>query len=148
VNTRYLAAKLFFGVAFLSALIGVVLLRSGLPLEFYVNPLFLVMLPRLIPFSVAILATCFGVAYLAFERKTKQPVSVPLAVTQLILFLLGTYGHSVIVRFWWRVLGEEHATGIPMPVWSVLLSMAAFTASLVVFVTNIVWSARRSLQKV
>lgn len=147
VNTRYIAAKLFFGMAFLFALVGIVLLKKGLPVEPLLAPLFFLMIPGLIPFSLAILSACFGVAYLGFERKARRPVSVPLAVAQLIFFLLGAYGHSVIVRFWWRVLGAEHATGLAMPTWSALLSASAFTLSLVLFIFNIVWSLRRPLQK-
>jgi hypothetical protein len=105
------------------------------------------MLPRLIPFAVAIVLAGFALLYFGFERKLKRPASVLLAVAQLILLLLGALGHSVIVRFWWRVLGEEQATGLPMPLWSVMLSMSAFMLSLVIFVVNIHWSMRGTLRK-
>jgi hypothetical protein len=147
MKKQNLSAKLFAGAAFLSALVGVILFPHGLPLDFYVNPLFLVMLPRLIPFAVAIVLAGFALLYFGFERKLKRPASVPLAVAQLILLLLGALGHGVIVRFWWRVLGEEQATGLPMPLWSVMLSMSAFTLSLVIFVVNIYWSMRGTLRK-
>jgi hypothetical protein len=147
VNNRYIAAKIFFGMALLFALVGIVLLKQGLPADPHFYPLFFLMIPGLIPFSVAILLACFGVAYFGFERLAKQPVSLPLAVAHLILFLLGMYGHSVVVRFWWRVLGTEHATRVPMPVWSALLSATAFTLSLVLFLLNITWSLQRALRK-
>lgn len=147
MKNQNLSARLFAGAAFLSALLGVILFRGGLPLEFYVNPLFLLMFPRLIPFAFAIVSAGFALLYFGFERRLKRHASVPLAVAQLISLLVGAFGHSVIVRFWWRVLGEEQATGLPVPLWSVMLSMSAFMLSLVIFVVNIFWSMRRAPRK-
>lgn len=147
MKIRCFAAKLFLGMALLSGLVGVVQLVRYAPHDLHLAPLLFLMIPGLIPFSVAMLSACFGLAYLALEWKFKRSASATLAVAQLILFLLATLGHSIVIRFWWRVLGEEQATGLSVPVWSALLSAGAFTASLVVFVANIVWSMRRPLQK-
>jgi hypothetical protein len=147
MTTRYLAAKLFFGLAIISACLGVVIFRRGLPTEFYFNPLFLLLLPRLMPFSVAILSACFGVIYFAFERNLKRQLSTPLTLVHLICYVLTVFGYSVITRFWWRVLGEEQATNLPMPLWSVLLAMTSIAIGCLAFVANLSSSIWRPSRK-
>lgn len=149
MNTRYVAAKLFFVLASLCALVGAALFQRsvigiGLTIKEDLNPLFLVMIPRLIPFAVSILSVCFGLVYFAFEKKFKRPVSVSLALVHLVSFLLAVLGHATLVHFWWRVLGEEHATNTPLPLWAGMLMIAAFAVCCLVFAVNIFWSMSRA----
>ncbi|HEV2299639.1 MAG TPA: hypothetical protein VGR72_14125 [Candidatus Acidoferrales bacterium] len=144
MNTRYLSAKLFWGLAVLSFILGVVLLRRGLTLVDYLNPLFLLFLPRLIPFGVAVLSIAFGLVYLVVERDFRRPPSVPLTVAHLTFFLLAIFGHIMSVHFIGRALSERHLQNPPMPLWGTGLFLFAFGASLVFFAMNIIRSARRT----
>lgn len=149
MNLRYVAAKLFFVLAVLCALVGAVLFRrgaigSGLTGGDYLNPLFLVMLPKLIPFAASILSACFGLVYFGFEKKFKRPVNVPLALVHLVSYLLAILAHATLVRFWWRVLGEERATNTPLPLWAGMLTVTAFAVCFLVFGVNIFWSMSRT----
>jgi heme/copper-type cytochrome/quinol oxidase subunit 1 len=147
MKSRHLATKLCFGVAFLFALGGLIFIKRGLLPGLTLDPLYFVLIPGLIPFSIAILLACFGALYLGFELMSNRSVSLPLAAAQLIFFLLGSYGHSVMMKFWWRVLGAEGSTAIPVPMWSMLLSASAFSLSLIVFVFNLAWSMRNPFEK-
>ena len=88
---------------------------SGLTGGDYLNLLFLVMIPKLVPFAASILSACFGLVYFGFEKKLKRPLNVPLALVHLVSYLLAISAHLTLARFWWRVLGEEHATNTPLP---------------------------------
>jgi hypothetical protein len=141
MSSRYIAAKLFFVLSALCALVGIILFRrgaigSGLTGEDYVNPLFWVMIPRLIPFAASILSACFGLAYLALEKKFKRPANIFLVLLHLTSLLLAILGQATLVGFWWRVLGDEHAS-IPLPLWASLLMIAASAMCLLTFGVNI-----------
>jgi hypothetical protein len=143
VNRRFLSAKLFFGLSLVSIVVAAALFKRDLPLEFYFSPLFLLLYPRLMPLGVALVSAIFGLIYFAVERRFNRTMSLPLTVAHMASFLLGVFGFVVVTRFWWRVLGQEHATGLAMPVWGALLYIAAFTVSLVAFFANILSRMRR-----
>lgn len=139
---RYLPAKLFFGLAILSAIVGAAMFRRGLPAEFYLDPLFLLLLPRLMPFAVAILSACLGMIYYALERGLKRPLNSSLAIVHLASYMLMVFGYWIITHFWWRVLGEEQATNLRVPLWSVMLAIFAFGIGCLAFVLNLSLSMR------
>jgi hypothetical protein len=146
---RFVAAKLFFALTALCTLYGAVLFRrsaigGGLTWEDYSNPLYLILLPKLIPFTASILSASFGLAYFAFEKKFKHPINITLAVIHLTLYLLAILGHETLVNFWWRVLGEEHATNLHLPLWASGLLVTAFPLCLFVFGVNILRSKSRA----
>jgi hypothetical protein len=142
MNSRYVAAKLFFALAALFALVGAALFRrgvigSGLTRTDYLNPLFLVVIPRLIPFAASILSACFGLVYYGVEKKFKRPANMPLTLIHLVSFVLAILCHATLVRFWWTVLSEENPTNTPLPSSASLLMVAALTMSLLAFGVNI-----------
>jgi hypothetical protein len=147
MDNRYIPAKLFFVLATVCVAIGAALFRPEWPLDMDLNPIVLIFTPRLIPFAVAIISAAFGLVFLAIERNFKWPVSVPLTLVQIAFFLGGVFGHTVLTRFWWRVLGEEHATNLQLPLWSVMLYLFAFTISVVVFFLNIFLGSRTLSRK-
>jgi hypothetical protein len=150
MNSRYIAAKLFFVLSALCALVGIVLFRrgaigSGLTVEDYAaNPLFLIIIPKLIPFAASILSASFGLVYFGLEKKFKHAANVFLVLVHLSSFLLAILGHATLVGFWWRVLGDEHAN-IPLPLWASELMIVAFAICFLAFGVNIFWSMSRSL---
>jgi hypothetical protein len=132
MNSRYVAAKLFFVLAVLFALVGAALFRpgvvgSGLTGTDYLNPLFWVTIPRLIPFGASILSACFGLVYYGVEKKFKRPANILLTLIHLASFQLAILGHATLVRFWWSGLGEENTTSTPTPSSASLLMVAALT---------------------
>jgi hypothetical protein len=148
MNSRYVAPKAFFALAAFCALVGTALLRrdangSGLTAEDFLNPLFWVTIPRLIPFTASILSVCFGAVYLGLEKDFKRSPNTPLALVHLVSFVFAILGHAILVRFWWRVLGEEHAN-IPLPSWASLLAISASVICCFAFVANIFWSLSRA----
>jgi hypothetical protein len=149
MNSRYVAAKLFFILAALFVLVGAVLFRrsvtgSGLTGTLYLHPIFWVEIPRLIPFAASIFSACFGLVYYGVEKKFKRPASIPLALIHLVSYVLAILGHATLVRFWWRVLGEEKATNIPVPLWAGILMVIAIPVCLLAFGLNIFWSMSRT----
>ena len=139
----------FFALAALGTLCGAVLFRRSaigdeLTWEDYSNPLFLFLLPKLLPFTASILSAGFGLAYFAFEKKFKHPINITLAVLHLALYLLAILGLETLVNFWWRVLGEEHATNLQLPLWASGLLVTAFPLCLLVFGANILRSKSRT----
>jgi len=142
MNSRYLAAKMFFALAVVLASVGVALFRrgvigSGLTGADYLNPLFLVTIPRLIPFAASILSICFGLVYYVVERNFKRPANIPLTAIHFVSFVLAGLCHATLVRFWWTALGEENATTAPIPSSASLRMVAAFIISLLAFGVNI-----------
>lgn len=80
----------------------------------------------------------FGLVYLAVENVFQKPVCVWLTLVQIALLLLAVYPLFVINRFWWRALGnEEAATNLPFPQGAGALMGLALTASIIVFLVNI-----------
>jgi hypothetical protein len=145
MNSRYVAAKLFFVLAALFALVGAALFRrgvigSGLKETDYLNPLFLVVIPRLIPFAASILSACFGLVYYGVEKKFKRPANIPLTLIHLVSFVLAILSHATLVRFWWTVLGEENPTNTPLPSSASILMVTALTMTLLAFGVNIFWA--------
>jgi len=68
MSSRYVAPKLFFALAALFALVGAALVRrgvigTGLTGTDYLNPLFWVSIPRLIPFAASIWAAWIALIY-------------------------------------------------------------------------------------
>ena len=148
INSRYIAAKLFFVLSALCALVGIILFRrdaigSGLTGKNYANPLFLVMIPRLIPFAASMLSATFGIVYFGFERKFKRPANISLVWVHLTAFSLAILGHATLVGFWWRVLGDEHAN-VPLPLWASLLMIVAFAVCFLAFGVNIFLTMSRT----
>ncbi len=149
MNSRCVAAKLFFVLAAVFASAGAALFQggvigTGLTGPDYLNPVFLVTIPRLIPFAASILAACIGLIYYGVEKKFRRPANIPLTVIHLVSFVLAIVGHATLVRFWWTALNEENATNKPMPLSASLLMLAALTISLLAFAVNIFWSMSRT----
>ena len=142
-----MSAKLFFGLALVSAVIGAALFRRDLPLDMYLFPLAVLNIPRLIPFGLGIISIGFGLAYLLMERGSKRRFSVPLTLVQIAFLLTGVFGQIILTRFWWRVLGEEQATNLPLPVWSAMLIVLGFPTSFLAFLANIFVGSRSPFRK-
>jgi hypothetical protein len=147
MTSRYVVAKLFFVLAVFCALIGTTLFRrevigSGLTAEDYLNPLFWVTTPRLIPFTAAFLSVFFGLAYFGLEKRSKQSPNIPLAFVHIISYLLAFWGLETLARFWWRVLGEEHAS-IPLTLWAGVLTGIGFTVCFLACGANVFLSLWR-----
>jgi len=140
---RYLAAKLFFGLALISVVSGLVLRQPGYSLDMYLNPVFLIYLPRLMPFALAIISAVFGAVYLVVEKGLTRPVSVRLAVVHLGFLLLAAYGHLVVVRFWSHVLGDNPPANPQIPLWSVFMSWSALIISIAAFFLNLLFPRRK-----
>jgi hypothetical protein len=147
VNSKYIPAKLFLGLTLLCFAVGVALFRPGLPVDFYLNPLTMLLLPRLIPFSLAIISAVFGLICLIIERNFNRRVSIPLILVQITLLLLAAFCQNVIVRFWWQVLGDQQTTNPPIPLWSVMLGASALVLSFVIFLLNIFSAKQPALRK-
>ena len=147
MSAKYISAKLFFVLALACFVVGAALSHNDLPGGIYSNPLLMVLFPRLIPFSLAIISACVGLAYFVAEKSFRRNARVWLTLVQITFLLVGVFGHIVIVRFWWRVLGEEHATNLPVPLWSVVLFIVSIVISFVVFLLNIFLSKRAPMQK-
>jgi hypothetical protein len=147
MNYRYIPAKLFLGLTLVCIAVGVALFRTGLPVDMYLNPLAMLLLPRLIPFALAIISVGFALIYLVTERNFNRRVSVPLTLVQITFLLLGVFGQSVITRFWWQVLGGKQTANAPIPLWSVILGAFAPAASVLVFLLNIFSGKRIPLSK-
>lgn len=149
MNSRYVAAKLFFVLAVLCVVVGAFLFRrsaigSGLTWQDDLNPLFLLSIPRLVPFAAAMLSAFFGLVYLGFEKKLNRSVDIPLAMVHVVSFLLAILGYAALLRFWWRVLGEGSATNNPLPLWAGLLEFAALAICFLAFVANVFRSIPRA----
>jgi hypothetical protein len=72
-----------------------------------------------------------------------RPPNSFLVLLHSISFLLAILGYATLLGFWWRVLGDEHAS-IPPPLWASLLMIAAFAMCLLTFGVNIfktIWRA-------
>jgi len=149
MNSRYVAAKLFFVSAAIFALVGAVLFRrdtiaTGLAGTDYLNPLFLVMVPRLTPFAGSILSAFFGLVYYAAEKGFKRPLNMPLTVIHFVSFAVAILCHATLVRFWWTMMNEGSPTGAPIPLLTSFLMVVGLMVSLLAFGVNIVWSMSRA----
>jgi hypothetical protein len=147
MSAKYISAKLFFVLALVCFVVGAALFRNDLPGGIYSNPVSTVLFPRLIPFPLAIISACLGLVYFVIEKSFRRNARVSLTLVQIAFLLVGVFGHIVIVRFWWRVLGEEHATNLPMPLWSVMLFNVSIVISFIVFFLNIFLSKRAPMQQ-
>ena len=147
MSAKYVSAKLFFVLALVCFVVGAALFRNDLPGGIYSSPLSMVLFPRLIPFPLAIISACLGLVYFVIEKDFRRNARVSLTLVQIAFLLAGVFGHIVIVRFWWRVLGEEHATNLPMPLWSVMLFYVSIVISFIVFFLNIFLSKRAPMQQ-
>jgi hypothetical protein len=108
MSAKYISAKLFFVLALACFVVGAALSHNDLPGGIYSNSLLMVLFPRLIPFPLAIISACVGLVYFVAEKSSRRNARVWLTLVQITFLLVGVFGHIVIVRFWWRVLGEEH----------------------------------------
>lgn len=132
---RHISSELFIGLSLVSGAVGLALRGQGFGPETYLNPLALLMIPRLAPFALAALSAAFGVIYFVVEQRAGQPVSVTLTIVQMATLLLAAVGHVVLVRFWSDALAGS--TPRSMPLWSAVLFPLAFLASLTAFGFNI-----------
>ncbi|MGC2331454.1 MAG: hypothetical protein WA581_08370 [Candidatus Acidiferrales bacterium] len=147
MKLRYIAAELFFVSAVLYAFVGTIVFERGeigrgLDGYDYLNPLFWITIPRLIPFAAAILSAFFGLAYFGIEKRFRRPVNLPLATVQLILFLLATIGHEALVRFWWHVLDQEVGSQTSLPSWPGFLLLVSSGLCCLVFAINVFLTLR------
>jgi hypothetical protein len=147
MDAKYISAKLFFVLALVCFVIGGALFRTDSSRAMFSSPLSTVLFPRLLPFSLGIVSACFGLVYFFIEKSFKRQARVSLTLAQITFLLLGVFGHIVILGFWWRVLGEEQAINLAMPLWSVMLFYISITVSLIVFLLNIFLSKRMPIQK-
>jgi hypothetical protein len=91
--------------------------------------------------GIGLLSAFVGVIYLLLERASRRP-QTSIVLAQFVCFLFGVVGFVKVDRFWWRVLAEEHPANPQMPIRSAELMLLGFTASLILFVVNIVSSRR------
>jgi hypothetical protein len=101
------------------------------------------MVPRFIPFAASILSACFGLFYFVLERNFKRAPNIWLALVHLVSYTLAILGHMTLVRFWWRVLGDERAT-ISLPLWAGELEVIGVLVCCCAFVLNIFGSFSRA----
>jgi hypothetical protein len=149
MDIRYISAKLFLVLALICFVVGAALFRTGSPPDIFIfsSPLAMVLFPRLIPFALGVVSACFGLVYFVIEKSFRRHARVSLTLVQMAFLLVGVFGHIVIVRFWWRVLGEDHATHLPVPLWSVMLFNVSITISVIVLLLNIFLGKRTPIGK-
>lgn len=149
MNSRFLAAKMFFALAAILAIVGAARFHqseigSGLTAKDLLNPLFWVTIPRLVPFSASLLSVCVGLACFFIEKKFGRPLSVSIAVIQVVSYVLAVLGHATMVNFWWRALNEPQPSNTPMPMWASFLEFGGIATCCLAFALNILWSGSRA----
>lgn len=132
-----ISAKLFGGLAVASFAAGVALYKPGFPLFFYLNPVTLVMIPRLVPFSAGIMCATFGVIYWLVERNSYRPASVYLTIVQILLMLVAVFAFVKFSTVMLTLLNEENPSIQSFSPWSSVLFACASGASMAVFMFNI-----------
>ncbi len=142
---RYLAAKLFFAVAFLSFLVGVAINRHGFPSPLLWHPLFWFVMPRLIPFAVCGLSAAFGAIYLESERRFFRRPNLAFAIGHLMTFLLAVWGHVVGIRELTRFLGDNPPDPTLFSNRPFEVTVIAVTISLALFVLSLTRPSRTSV---
>jgi hypothetical protein len=136
VTSKHFASRAFLVLAAWFALVGAAsfsrsTIGTGLTGADYFNLLFLLTIPKLIPFAAAILAACFSLVYYAVESKGRRAPSSILTVIHLVTFVLTVVSHAVLVNFWWTALNGNDPTHARVP-----MSGALFPISLIIcFVT-------------
>jgi hypothetical protein len=139
MTSRFVAAKLFFLQAILFALWGVLFVRSGTVgrglsvVDYFWNPLLWVYIPRAIPFAASILSVCFGFAYLGLEKKSKRSVDLGSVLVHWVSYVIVVASHLVLVRFWWRALGEHDSGVLRIPLRTATIEFAAIVVCCLAF---------------
>lgn len=148
MNSQSLSAKLFFALAILSALTGFALIRPGLPLSFYFNPLIMLLVPRLLPFGLALISASFAFVYFVIENQWRRKPNLTLSIAQLVFLLLSVYGQLTVLRFWSFVLGNNVLPGpdLPLPLHQAVLAPLGLALAVLAFLANIVISRFRPRQ--
>lgn len=149
MKSRYVASKLFFVFAVLCGLAGIAAFRLDvtpirLTRDAIWDAVMLVMVPRFIPFAASILSAGFGLFYFLLERSFKRPPKISFVLVHLVSYLLVILGHMSLVRFWWRVLGDEQAR-IPLPLWAAELEVIGLVACSCALAANIFASLPRAV---
>lgn len=149
MKSRYFAARIFLFLAVAFAVAGIALFNhsdigAGLTGEDLLNPLYWVMIPRLIPFAAALLSACFGLAYFLIGKKFGRLPSVSLAVVQVVSYVLAVLGHATMVNFWWRALNEPQPSNTPVPMWASFLELGGTAICCLAFALNIFWSGSKA----
>jgi hypothetical protein len=149
VNSRFVAARMFFVLAAVFAMVGAARFHQskiggGVTGEDLFNPLFWITIPRLIPFAAALLSACFGVAYFLIEKKFGRPLSVSLTVVQIVSYVLAVLGHAMMVNSWWPALNESQPSNTPLPMWASFLELGGIAMCCLVFALNIFWSSSKT----
>jgi hypothetical protein len=147
--SRFVATKLFLGLAILCVVVGAVLPRAsignGLTWRDVFNPMWLVVIPALIPFAAAIPSAMFALVYFGVEKKCKRPVNFPLLLLHLTSYLLLILGHETLVRFWWgAALDAGHATSTHFPFWAGELLAVSLATCCLAFGLNIFLSMSKT----
>ena len=122
---RYVPALLFLSAAVVSAVIGVVRVPHNLPIDIYLNPFFWMFSLQLFPFAVAGLCAISGLIYLAFEKRWKRRVSLPLAIVQLLLTIVWALTWNAGLEWWSHAL---NASGPGHPVLPIRIFMGTYLA--------------------
>lgn len=150
LKSRCVASKLFFVLAAVCGLAGVAAFHLdvtpiGLTRDAIFDAVVLVMVPRFIPFAASMVSAGFGLFYFVFERNFKRPPNISLVLVHLVSCLLLILGHMTLVRFWWRVLGDERGTiTVSLPVWAGGLEFIGLVACSCALAANIFASLSRA----
>ena len=107
MKMRYLPAKLFFGLAISSFLVGAAINRHGFPEFLLWHPLFWFVMPRLVPFAVCGLSAAFGAIYFESDRSYSRAPNLAFAVGHLISFLVAVWAQVVSIRELSIFLGDS-----------------------------------------
>ena len=108
--SRYIPAKLFFAAATLLFATGMAVNFHHLPFDLLTPSLALawLMLPRLVPFSAAIIAAGFGLIYFDVERRLGTSPDVGLAAAHFVAFLVAVTAHVAGVKELSRFVGIDN----------------------------------------
>jgi hypothetical protein len=151
MTSRHFASRAFLALAALFVVVGAFSfsrgqIGTGLTGRDYLhlNPLFLLMIPRLIPFAAAILAACFSLVYYAVESKGRRAPSPILTVIHVVTFVLTVVSHALLVNFWWTTLNGRDPMDARVPVSAGVLPVALIVC-FVVFGANVYTATSKTL---
>ncbi len=136
MRSRYFAAYLFAAAAVVSLAVGFAIRMPGLPAHDYFNPLFLMFIPRLIPFAVAAVSALFALVYFGAAQWCGHAMNLPLTLVHFALFLAGVYGHARLNLYMSGALDQNGPPYPPLPVAAGVLSFLLF-ASILIFLLNV-----------
>jgi hypothetical protein len=142
MKMRYLPAKLFFGLAISSFLIGAAINRHGFPEFLLWHPLFWFVVPRFIPFAVCGPSAAFGAIYLESERSFSRKPNLAFALGHFVTFLVAVWGHVAGIRELTIFLGDNPPDSSSFSLRPFGVTQIAVAISLALFIASLTRRAR------